>query len=283
MATRTTTRISCFVLMMMSFSVLMGCCHSANIYRVGDSEGWTAKDDAYYGWAKRKVFHVGDSLIFEYDRNLNDVTQVSVALEYQFCVSSFPKAVYKTGHDVVTLTEPGYHYFISSNYARCVSGQKLAVLVVHGPSHPIPPPPPSTILPSGMTYKVGDSQEWSVPEETDFYDKWSEEKHFHVGDSLLFYYDDQVNDVLEIRGDKEFKSCDPSSPVAVHNTGQDLVELTKPGIYYFISSKTSHCEAGLKLRVVVRPLPKAAPKKKKLSPLDRLIRWLQTFRPQPHH
>ncbi|CAN6927337.1 unnamed protein product [Brassica oleracea var. botrytis] len=286
----TTTRMFCFVLVM----VLMGCCCSAKIYKMGDSKGWTAKHGTYYDWAKRNEFQVGDSLMFQYDGNVNDVTQVSSRLEYQFCNSLSPKAVYNTGHDVVTLREPGYHFFITSNHSQCVAGQKLLVLVVH--DHPIPPPPPPRkILPFGKDYKVGVSNEWSttrkhiefrrrVPEESDFYSKWSEEKQFLVGDNLLFYYNDQVDDVLEINSDIEFKSYDTTSPVDVHNAGQDLIRLTKPGVRYFITSKTGHCEAGLKLRVVVRPLSKSVPKKMQLSPFDRFINWLhESFRPHPHH
>ncbi|XP_013594864.1 PREDICTED: uncharacterized protein LOC106303038 [Brassica oleracea var. oleracea] len=260
----TTTRMFCFMLAM----VLMGCCCSAKIYKVGDSKGWMiAKHGSYYEWTKRKEFQVGDSLMFEYDGNVNDVTQVSSRLEYQFCNSLTPKAFYNTGHDVVTLTEPGYHFFITSNRSQCLAGQKLVVYVVH--DHPMIPP---------------DSDEWRVPEESDFYSKWSEEKQFHVGDNLLFYYNDQVDDVLEINSDLEFKSCDTTSPVAVHNAGQDLIRLTKPGIRYFITSKIGHCEAGLKLRVVVRPLSKSVPKKMQLSPFDRFIKWLRdSFTPHPHH
>ncbi|KAG7590160.1 Phytocyanin domain [Arabidopsis suecica] len=136
---------------------------------------------------------------------------------------------------------------------------------------------------SSLRRFVGDSNEWRVPEVADFYYKWSEGKQFHVGDSLLFYYDYEVDDVLEISGDLEFKACDPNSPISVHNQGQDLITLTKPGIHYSISSKTVDCEAGLKLRVVVQPLPEVVPEKMNLSPLDRLIKWLQNFRPQPHH
>ncbi|KAH0869425.1 hypothetical protein HID58_076447 [Brassica napus] len=158
-----------------------------------------AKHGSYYEWTKRKEFQVGDSLMFEYDGNVNDVTQVSSRLEYQFCNSLSPKAFYNTGHDVVTLTEP-------------------------------------------------------------------------------------VDDVLEINSDLEFKSCDTISPVALHNAGQDLIRLTKPGIRYFITSKIGHCEAGLKLRVVVRPLSKSVPKKMQLSPFDRFIKWLRdSFTPHPHH
>ncbi|CAA7036723.1 unnamed protein product [Microthlaspi erraticum] len=99
-------------------------------------------------WAEHKEFHVGDSLIFKYDRNVSDVTQVSDAQEYEFCNSSSPKAVYNTGHDIVTLTEPGSHYFISSNHSQCVTGQRLHVLVVRGWSHPSLP---RKILPLGKT------------------------------------------------------------------------------------------------------------------------------------
>lgn len=269
----TTTVKKMILFVITTLTVLMGT-SSATIYKVGDSDGWTAMEDTYYSWAYPKEFHVGDSLVFDYDRNINDVTQVLGALEYHFCDSSSPKAVYKTGQDVVTLTEPGFHYFISSNHSQCSSGQKLDVLVIHDPSRPVPPPPPSKILPFGKMYKVGDSKGWKVYN-SDFYYKWSEEKLFHVGDSLLFEYANEVNDVLEISGDLEFKFCDPTSPIAVHKTGQDLVKLTKPGVHYFISSEPGHCEAGLKLRVVVAPA--AAPK---FSPIDRFIRWLRTFR---HH
>ncbi|KAL0719198.1 hypothetical protein Bca4012_068522 [Brassica carinata] len=285
------TRIFSFVfVMIMSFMFLSGY-SSAKIYKVGDSEGWTAKDDVYYAWANtdHKEFHVGDSLVFEYDPNVNDVTHVSGALEYEFCDYSSPKAVYNTGHDVLTLTEPGFHYFITSNQAQCVLGQKLEVLVIHDPSRPVPPPPPpSKILPVGNTYKVGDAEGWRVYD-SDFYNKWSDEKQFRVGDSLLFEYDNEVNDVYEIMGELEFMTCDPTSPVAVHKTGHDLVRLAEPGVRYFITSHSDYCEAGLRLRVmVVGPQPKAItfpnfPKKVDLSVMERLNNWLKTFKPQPHH
>ncbi|KAH0874031.1 hypothetical protein HID58_071393, partial [Brassica napus] len=234
MATR--TRIFSFVFaMMMSFMVFSVYC-SARIYTVGDSEGWTAKDDVYYAWAEadHKEFHVGDSLVFEYDPNINDVIHASGSLEYEFCDYSSPKAVYNTGHDV-----------------------------------------------------VGDSQGWKLYN-SDFYNKWSEERQFHVGDALLFEYDNEVNDVYEISGDLEFITCDPTSPVAVHKTRQDLVRLTEPGVHYFVTSHSGYCEAGLKLRVMVGPLPKAVtlpsfPKKVDLSAMERLNNWLQTFKHQPHH
>ncbi|KAG7632953.1 Phytocyanin domain [Arabidopsis suecica] len=88
------------------------------------------------------------------------------------------------------------------------------VLVEYDPSRSIPPPPPSKI------YQVGDSKGWSVSQE-------------------------------KISRDLEFISCDPTSPVAMHKTGHDLVKLTKPGVHYFITSMTSQSEAELFFFVVV--------------------------------
>ncbi|KAG7579488.1 Cupredoxin [Arabidopsis thaliana x Arabidopsis arenosa] len=305
-----TKKIFGFVLMI---TILFGCCSSTN-YKVGGSNGWTGKKNS---WAVHKEFHVGDSLIFEYDQNINDVIQVSGALEYESCDSSSPKAVYNTGHDVVTLKEPGYHYFISSNRIQCVHGLKLDVLVVHDKSRPIPPPPPPSkihepsrptpppppakinepsrpnppppppnkIIPFGKIYKVGDSRGWSVYNSYYYY-RWSEGKQFHVGDTLFFEYNKYLNDVREISNDLDFKSCEPNSTVAVYKTGHDLVKLTIPGVHYFVSLKTGLCQAGIKLRITVLPLTEAATfpnvPKKKLSPIDRLNRWwLHPFR--PHH
>ncbi|ESQ36695.1 hypothetical protein EUTSA_v10009511mg, partial [Eutrema salsugineum] len=182
---KTTGRILCLVMFVMIY--LLSCCSAT-----------TAKDDTFNDWfgGVHKEYHVGDSLIFEYDPSINDVTQVSGSLEYEFCDSSSPKAVYNTGHDV-----------------------------------------------------VGDSKGWSVYD-SDFFNKWSEEKEFHVGDVLFFEYENEINDVYEISGDLEFLACQPFSPVAVHKTGHDLVRLTEPGVHYFITSHSGHCEAGLKLRVV---------------------------------
>ncbi|KAF2555514.1 hypothetical protein F2Q68_00013655 [Brassica cretica] len=218
MAIRTRRIFSFVFAMMMSIMVLSGCC-SARVYKVGDSEGWSAKDDVYYSWAETdyKEFHT------------------------------------------------------------------LEVLVVRDPSRPVPPPQPTKILPVGNIYKVGDSEGWKVYD-SDFYNKWSEEKQFHVGDGLLFEYANEVNDVYEISGDLEFITCDPTSPVAVH----DLVRLTEPGVHYFITSQSGYCEAELKLRVMVGPVPKAVtyhnfPKKVDLSAMERLNNWLKTFTHQPHH
>jgi len=70
------------------------------------------------------------------------------------------------------------------------------------------------------------------------------EKQFKVGDNLVLEYNIEDNvDVLEISGHREFRYCDPTSPVAVHKTGLDLVRLTKPRSPLFHKLKAgSLCE-----------------------------------------
>ncbi|CAD5325684.1 unnamed protein product [Arabidopsis thaliana] len=238
-----TKKIFGFVL---AITILLSCC-SAKIYKVGGSRGWSGKTNS---WAERKEFHVGDSLIFQYHQNVNDVTQLSDALKYESCNSSSPKAVYNTGHDVVTLKEPGIHYFISSNHIQCVNGLELDI------------------------YRVGDYGGWSVYNSYYYY-KWSEGKQFHVEDTLFFQYNKELNDVREITDELEFRSCESTSTVAVYKTGHDLIKLTKPGVHYFVSLKTGLCQAGIKLRVTVQPSTEAVTfpnvPKKKLSPI--VNRW----------
>ncbi|KAF8107910.1 hypothetical protein N665_0116s0115 [Sinapis alba] len=165
-----------------------------------------------------------------------------------------------------------FHYFITSNQTQFILGQKLEVLVIHDPSRPVPPPPPSKTLLVGKTYKVGDSKGWKVYD-SDFYNKLSEEKQFHVGDTLLFEYAKEVNDVYEINGHLEFMTCGPTSPVAMHKTGHDLVRLTEPGVHYLITSRSGY---GASQQLVTE-----FPKKVALSAMERLNNWLQNFKPNP--
>ncbi|CAN8274862.1 unnamed protein product [Cochlearia groenlandica] len=327
----TTKKNSSIVVVIMCFMILLGC-SSAKVYKVGDSKGWTTKDE-YRSWVRNKVFHVGDSLVFDYDQNVNDVTHVSGPLDYLSCNSLSPKTVYNTGHDVVTFKEPGRYYFITSNHIQCVNGLKLDVLVVPRPLRPVslppppprnkvnershsvssspppppkkiqsppppprklqsppppprkilspPPPPPSNTLPSGKLYKVGDSRGWSVYNSFYYY-MWSESKKFYVGDTLLFQYNKNLHDVEEIDNEAEFRSCEPTSTIAVYKTGHDMVKLTKPGVHYFVSMKTGLCTAGIKLRVTV--LPEEAVTTPDVPRVNRRNRWwwLGPLRP-PHH
>ncbi|CAN8238155.1 unnamed protein product [Cochlearia groenlandica] len=266
-------KISSFVLLVISFMILLSCCSAATVYKVGDSNGWTVKKkDTYRSWVRNKVFHVGDSLVFEYNHNISNVIHISNALEYLSCNYLSSKAVYNTGHDVITLMEPGHYYFVTSNHIQCVSGLKLDLLVVPSSSRPVSPPPPSKN--NDMSPPISSPP---PPQQSNTSPSGKVYKALH--------------DVEEISSEDEFRNCEPNFTLAVYKTGHDLVKLTKPGVHYFVSMKTGLCIAGIKLRVTVLPLSETVTTpnipKTRMATFPRVNGrnrwwWLRPFRP-PHH
>ncbi|XP_026399737.1 blue copper protein-like [Papaver somniferum] len=100
----------------------------------------------------------------------------------------------------------------------------------------------------GFVWNVGDDAGWS-PQTHLNYTRWARPS-FLVGDSLRFVYDPNVTDVLEVSY-CDFKSCNPTSPLATYNTGNDTIPLTKEAHQYFISSNPVDCNNGMKLDIPV--------------------------------
>ncbi|KAJ6338124.1 hypothetical protein OIU76_007743 [Salix suchowensis] len=50
----------------------------AAVYQCGDSAGWTSMGQVdYHDWAATKNFHVGDTLVFNYNNQFHNVKQVA--------------------------------------------------------------------------------------------------------------------------------------------------------------------------------------------------------------
>ncbi|ESQ51563.1 hypothetical protein EUTSA_v10017820mg, partial [Eutrema salsugineum] len=56
---------------------LLGVAVGGTVHKVGDSKGWTMMGVDYEAWASSRTFQVGDSLVFEYNNEYHDVTQVT--------------------------------------------------------------------------------------------------------------------------------------------------------------------------------------------------------------
>ncbi|KAL6178416.1 hypothetical protein ACLB2K_049934 [Fragaria x ananassa] len=117
---------------------------------------------------------------------------------------------------------------------------------------------------SGVVHKVGDSVGWSILGD---YKKWASTKEFHVGDTLLFAYNKEYHNLMEVNGE-DYQSCNAKSPLALYAAGLDSIPLDKPGDYYFMCGRNfepywyamtlkepGHCQAGQKLHVkVIEPI-----------------------------
>ncbi|KAI3903643.1 hypothetical protein MKW98_032297 [Papaver atlanticum] len=104
------------------------------------------------------------------------------------------------------------------------------------------------LMVNGFVWNVGDAADWS-PKTHLNYTRWARPS-FLVGDSLRFVYDPNITDVLEVSY-CDFKSCNPTSPLATYKTGNDTIPLTKEAHQYFISSNPVDCNNGMKLDIPV--------------------------------
>ncbi|KAL2929593.1 Cucumber peeling cupredoxin [Bienertia sinuspersici] len=94
-------------------------CISAEIYTVGDKDGWIkpTSPNFYSSWAAKHNFVVGDIL----------VARVEDEEAYEECEEENAEIFEKTTE--ITLAKPGSYFFICTVGNHCDSGQKLQINV----------------------------------------------------------------------------------------------------------------------------------------------------------
>ncbi|KFK31254.1 hypothetical protein AALP_AA6G088600 [Arabis alpina] len=123
---------------------VFGVAAGGTVHSVGDSSGWTIMDVDYKFWASSRTFQVGDSLVFNYNNDYHDVTEVTPN-DFELCDPAKPLARYQTGSDIVSLTKPGYQQFICGVPGHCHMGQKLQILVQPASLGPVAAPVPGQV------------------------------------------------------------------------------------------------------------------------------------------
>ncbi|XWS55218.1 hypothetical protein CRYUN_Cryun10bG0155900 [Craigia yunnanensis] len=78
-------------------------------------------------------------------------------------------------------------------------------------------------------------------------ESWTQGKHFHAGDILVFKYDDQMFDVAVVN-QTGHDSCTVNDGAKVYNSGNTNIHLVF-GANYFIDSAVDVCAAGLKMAI----------------------------------
>ncbi|CAA7017206.1 unnamed protein product [Microthlaspi erraticum] len=162
MAARMVAALVCMVVMLRL--------SEAAVYKVGDSAGWTTIANVdYKQWASTKTFHIGDTVLFEYNPQFHNVMRVTHTM-YKNCNSSKPISTFTTGNDTITLTNHGHHFFFCGVPGHCLAGQKLDIHVLH-PASSTPlteqpsssPPPSTTTIPSAGVPGPSPSLATSLP------------------------------------------------------------------------------------------------------------------------
>ncbi|XP_043705084.1 mavicyanin-like [Telopea speciosissima] len=99
-------------------------------------------------------------------------------------------------------------------------------------------------------FEVGDDKGWAVPssKNDDFYNDWASKQRFLVKDTVYFNY---KKDSVLVVTDDEYDKCHSSHPIFFSNNGNTTYKLDRPGLFYFISGVTGHCERGQKLIIKV--------------------------------
>ncbi|CAA3007790.1 mavicyanin-like [Olea europaea var. sylvestris] len=115
----------------------------------------------------------------------------------------------------------------------------------------------------GEVHKVGDSAGWTTIGNVD-YKQWSATKNFQIGDVIVFEYNPQFHNVMQVTH-AEYKSCNASSPISTHTTGNDSITINTHGHHFFMCAVPGHCQAGQKVDINVLRSPSVAPSPSPLS------------------
>ncbi|CAL8151576.1 unnamed protein product [Prunus armeniaca] len=73
----------------------------------------------------------------------------------------------------------------------------------------------------GLNTRVGDSNGWTSRGLVD-YNEWASTKDFHVNDTLIFSYNNQFHNVMQVTN-QDFQSCKTTSAMATYTSGFDTV------------------------------------------------------------
>ncbi|KAJ4830396.1 hypothetical protein Tsubulata_033985 [Turnera subulata] len=98
-------------------------------------------------------------------------------------------------------------------------------------------------------FLVGGEDGWGVPKKDEqTYNEWASRNRFKVNDTVQFVY---KKDSVLVVTEEEYKKCRSSHPFFFSNNGDTEFTLDRPGLFYFISGVSGHCERGEKMIIKV--------------------------------
>ncbi|XWS47874.1 hypothetical protein CRYUN_Cryun13aG0023100 [Craigia yunnanensis] len=104
-------------------------------------------------------------------------------------------------------------------------------------------------------YEVNGDNGWIAPKhDNQIYNHWASSNRFKVNDTIHFKY---KKDSVLVVTKEEYDKCQPAHPQFFSNNGDTVYKLDRPGLFYFISGVTGHCQKGQKM--IIKVLEPATP------------------------
>ncbi|KAL6497791.1 hypothetical protein OROHE_026941 [Orobanche hederae] len=101
----------------------------------------------------------------------------------------------------------------------------------------------------GAVYKVGDDAGWTIIGNVNYRD-WASNKTFQLGDIIIFEYNPQFHNVMQVTH-PEYRTCNVSSPVSTLTTGNDTITIRTYGHHFYVCGAPGHCQLGQKVDINV--------------------------------
>jgi len=133
-------------------------------------------------------------------------------------------------------------------------------------------------LVSCTEFEAGGENGWIIPQssnQSDIFNQWASKNRFKVGDTIrkfffCFYYEFMIivmhilsfvliwwkgfkykKDSVLVVTEDEYKKCQTTKPELYSNHDDTVFKLDRPGLFYFISGVSGHCEQGQKMIIKV--------------------------------
>ncbi|KAM7273465.1 hypothetical protein ACFE04_028129 [Oxalis oulophora] len=147
------TSLVIILMMMMMITFFHISSVRATVYFVGGPNGWTPMFDTngltldYTEWQSPRTFQVGDTLVFHYRPNEDNLIQVTHQ-DFERCNLDSPINLYISGYTKIILDKVGHYYFLCGYH--CSQEQKLEIIVNPSP-FPTTAPPPLSMPPTSQS------------------------------------------------------------------------------------------------------------------------------------
>ncbi|KAJ9174097.1 hypothetical protein P3X46_017162 [Hevea brasiliensis] len=106
----------------------------------------------------------------------------------------------------------------------------------------------------------GHNGSWVVPnskKDDQIYNHWASKNRFKVNDTLHFKY--KKKDSVMVVSEEDYKKCRSAHPFFFSNNGETLFILDRPGLFYFMSGVSGHCQKGQKMIIKVKAFKPESP------------------------